>query len=233
MSRTESVVYNNAREKKHQGRGERFFGNKTRELMHYLNSEVFLQFLNELTGIEEALIGDPYFEGGGQHETKRGGYLKIHADFNKHRKLGLDRRLNVLIYLNKEWDDSYGGFLELWDRKMQQCVVRVAPIFNRMVIFETDDSSFHGLPDPITCPSEVTRKSLALYYYSNGRAYDRAQRKTEEHGTLFVSRPFSADDRRANSLLSDPAKFVKKILPSWLVGSIRNVKRQYLRKSNR
>jgi hypothetical protein len=149
-------------------RGEYRMGPVTREFVHYLNSQPFLEFLSALTGIK-GLIPDAYFVGGGFHEIKRGGFLKIHADFNKHPDLQLDRRLNLLIYLNENWEESYGGHFELWDREMKHCVKRFLPVFNRMVIFSTTDISYHGHPDALTCPEDRSRRSLALYYYTNGR----------------------------------------------------------------
>ena len=77
------------------------------------------------------------------------------------------RRINVLIYLNEKWDDNWGGQLELWDKKMKNCVIKISPIFNRCVIFNTDYNSFHGHPEPMTCPKNIYRKSIALYYYLN------------------------------------------------------------------
>ena len=108
--------------------------------------------------------------GGGIHRIKRGGFLKIHSDTNFHPDFNLDRRLNLLLYLNKNWNDKYGGELELWDKKMKKCVKKIAPLFNRAVIFSTDDNSYHGHPDPLNCPENVVRQSLALYYYSHGRS---------------------------------------------------------------
>lgn len=84
--------------------------------------------------------------GGGLHELRNGGYLNVHADFNRHPKLKLDRRLNVLIYLNKDWISEYGGELQLWDKEMKNCEKKIIPIFNRMVIFSTTDFSYHGNP---------------------------------------------------------------------------------------
>lgn len=169
LSSKDAEKYNNAKEIKLAGKGERFFGDETKKLMHFLNSEPFLNFLQILTGIKEPLIGDPYFYGGGQHEIKKGGLLKIHADFNKHTKLGLDRRINVLVYLNKDWKEEYGGYFELWNTDMTKSEERILPLFNRMAIFSTTDFSYHGHPDALNCPEDRSRKSLALYYYSNGR----------------------------------------------------------------
>ena len=104
------------------------------------------------------MIPDPSFDGGGLHQILPGGFLKVHADFNKHDKTKLDRRLNVLIYLNKNWKEEYGGHFELWDRTMHHSEIRILPIFNRMAIFSTTDSSFHGHPDALKCPEGMTRK---------------------------------------------------------------------------
>lgn len=168
-------------------KGEYRFGEKTKAFMHYLNSQPFLEFLTELTGIEK-LIPDPYFEGAGCHQILPGGLLKVHADFNKNRFLGLDRRLNVLVYLNKDWDESYGGHFELWDKEMKQCEKKILPLFNRMALFSTTTFSYHGHPNPLTCPPDRNRKSLALYYYTNGRPQEEIEEGLEEHRTLFKYR---------------------------------------------
>jgi hypothetical protein len=141
----------------------------------------------------EALVPDPYFEGGGAHQIMPGGLLKVHADFNKHKLTNLDRRLNVLVYMNKDWSEEWGGHFELWDREMKAPVKKILPIFNRMAIFTTTDFSFHGHPDPLRCPPGRSRKSLALYYYTNGRPDYEVNSGLEEHSTLFKARPNSKD----------------------------------------
>ena len=187
VDKSEKISYQTANEKKLAGKGEANFGPLTRQLMHYLNSEPFLDWLQELTGIEELLIPDPHFLGGGFHEIKPGGFLKLHTDFNKHFKTGLDRRINLLVYLNEEWDESYHGDLQLWTSDMSECAKSVLPKFNRVVIFNTDDYSYHGLPDPVTCPEGMSRKSLALYYFSNGRPEHEINR--DNTTTAFRKRP--------------------------------------------
>ena len=136
-----------------------------RSLLAELNSQAFLGFLSELTGIE-GLIADPYFLGGGLHETKRGGHLGVHADFNIHNTMKVVRRLNLLIYLNEDWDESFGGELELWDREMRERRQSIAPLIGRAVIFNTDLDSFHGHPEPLACPPDRSRRSIATYYYT-------------------------------------------------------------------
>ena len=166
-------------------RDETQLGPKTRAFIHDLNSATFITALERITGID-GLIPDPYLTGGGLHQILRGGFAKVHADFNWHEKLKLDRRVNVLIYLNKDWKEEYGGHLELWDAIMKRCEARILPIFNRVVIFNTTDVHYHGHPDPLTCPPDVSRKSIALYYYSNGRP--EAER-SQPHSTLYRNRP--------------------------------------------
>ncbi len=205
LSKGDKIKFQNPNEIKLGSRGENRFGPKTKAFMHFLNSQPFLEFLQELTNVEESLIPDPYFEGGGCHESKRGGLLKVHADFNKNRRTGLDRRLNVLVYLNKEWKDEYNGHFELWNKDMTECVTKVRPDFNTLAMFSTTDFSYHGLPDPIMCPEDMSRKSLALYYYSNGRpAEELSDRGADEH-TKFVSRKGNASEakmRRFNTMVN-------------------------------
>ena len=166
-----------------------------RQAFSFFNSPAMLQFLEGLTNIK-GLLPDPYFEGGGLHEIYTDGLLGIHADFQVNESLQVFRRINVLIYLNKNWQDSYGGKLELWDKNMQACQVQVAPLFNRAVIFNTDADSFHGHPDPLTTPNDVTRKSIALYYY---QALPIANDNAESRHTLYVARPNDSPENIAQA----------------------------------
>jgi len=190
----DSKIFDTPLEKKLTVKQDYVFGKRTKIFMNFLNSQPFLHFIQILTGINETLLGDPYFEGGGLHQIKRGGCLKVHADFNKHRLTGLDRRVNILIYLNKNWKNDYGGNLELWDRDMKFCVKRIVPEFNTVVIFNTTDYTYHGHPDPLNCPHEVSRKSLALYYFSNGRPEAEINPDLPVHSTLFKERAGNIND---------------------------------------
>ena len=160
-----------------------------RNLFAELNSQAFLGFLEQMTGID-GLIPDPYFEGGGLHETKRGGHLGVHADFNIHDDLKLERRLNLLIYLNEDWDDDFGGQLELWKKDMSECSVRVKPVLGRAVVFTTALDSFHGHPDPLNCPPERSRRSIATYYY---QAAEEGLAALPKRTTNLQARPGSED----------------------------------------
>lgn len=188
MAKNPDIHFNNYNEIKYASKGERKFGENTKAFVHFLNSEPFLLFLQELTSIKEILLPDPYFEGGGFHEIKKGGLLKLHADFNKHAKSKLDRRLNVLVYLNKDWKEEYGGHFEMWDKEMKECHKKILPIFNRMAMFSTTSHSFHGHPNPLTCPDDRSRKSVALYYYTNGRPQHEIDSFNKDHSTIFVGR---------------------------------------------
>ena len=182
-------MFNRAQEKlKSQFVPERL-PNYTRALLYALNSRPFLMFLEELTGIG-GLIPDPYFTGGGIHVVANGGHLDIHADFNQHGKLNLERRLNVLIYLNKDWQKEWGGSFEIWEKDMSRKVDSFVPTFNRMVCFNTGSDTFHGNPEPVNHPDGEPRMSIALYYYT---ATWNSTRKG--HSTLFKPRPGTVDKR--------------------------------------
>lgn len=169
-------------------------GRRMRNLVMELNSPPVLRFLQAMTGIK-GLVADPYYVGGGLHETKSGGHLGVHADFNVHKGMNLERRLNLLVYLNDDWPDSYGGHLELWDQKMEQCRERVSPVIGRAVVFNTSLDSYHGQPDPVSCPPDRSRRSIATYYYT-ARAEGLAS--IPDRTTAFQARPASGDkaDRR-------------------------------------
>jgi len=152
--------------------------------LYHLNSSTFLNFLELLSGIN-GLIPDPEIGKTLRHYV-RGGYLAVHTDFNWHRKLKLHRRLNVILYMNKDWKPEYGGNLELWDPSMKFCVKKIAPLYNRCVIFTTTDTSYHGLPDPLNCPEGVTRKTFQLYYYTQEIS---PRDDLKPHSSVFQPRP--------------------------------------------
>lgn len=147
-----------------------------------LTSDEFVAFLGELSGIE-GLMSDWTMDGGGLHQTLRGGHLNIHTDFSTHHTHeNWARRVNVLLYLNEEWHTAWGGQLELWDLEMTSKVASVEPRGNRMLIFETSDKSLHGHPDALTCPEGEARRSMALYYFTE-------ENKTVRRSTDYRARP--------------------------------------------
>jgi hypothetical protein len=131
-----------------------------------LNSPQFVRWLSAMTGIP-GLMADPMLEGGGLHQSGRGGFLNVHTDFsNHHYHQHWRRRVNLILYLNHGWQEQWGGAIELWDSGMHHCVAKYPPLLNQALIFNTDDRSYHGFPEPLRCPEGVSRKSLALYYYT-------------------------------------------------------------------
>ncbi|NNE11567.1 MAG: 2OG-Fe(II) oxygenase [Ilumatobacter sp.] len=153
-----------------------------RRMLREFNSRQFVLFIETLTGIDN-LIPDPYFIGGGLHLSGPGDFLKIHADFNWHHKLQAYRRVNALLYLTEEWDESWGGAIEFWDREMTGPVDHAFPKMNRLVVFSTSEHSNHGQRVPNSCPPGTTRKVFNLYYYSTRR--DDEDAAADPHFTLY------------------------------------------------
>jgi len=155
-----------------------------------LNSPEFCAFLSEMTGIPN-LLPDDMLEGGGLHQSGRNGYLNIHADFTVHpHKRNWQRRVNLLVYLNENWQPEYKGELQLWTRDMKECAASILPVFNRAALFNTDEDSFHGLPDPIQCPEGMTRKSIALYYFT-----EETNKAPRKRSTNYQARPQDGSKR--------------------------------------
>lgn len=166
-------------------------GPALRQIFLEMNSAPFLRFLEKLTGIK-GLLPDAHLVGGGLQQSMPGAILKIHADFAHHPETWLDRRVNVLLFLNEGWRDEYGGNLELWTSDMSRCARSVTPIARRCVIFNTSPTSFHGVPTPLACPDGLTRKSVVLYYYTNGRPESEV---FADNQTNFQRRPQDHADR--------------------------------------
>jgi hypothetical protein len=210
--------YANPREVKMALRDEAKMPEPHLQLLREWNSQAFVDFVRTLTGIP-GLVPDPDLYGGGLHQIMPGGVLKIHADFNMHPVTRLQRRVNVLLYLNDDWDDSYGGFLEMWDKKMTRAVERVAPIANRVVVFSTTPDSYHGHPDPLTCPPDRTRRSMAWYYYT------AHQGRVPRHTALWQARPGEAvytPSEATKARIDRTAGRVMAVMPQPMANAIRN-----------
>jgi Rps23 Pro-64 3,4-dihydroxylase Tpa1-like proline 4-hydroxylase len=154
---------------------------KTWNVLSYLNSKEATSFLETLTGISD-ILPDNKFVGGGMHKINAGGRLAVHADYNVHPENGLHRRINLLLYLNKDWKSEWGGNLELWEKDMSKVTHSIEPVFNRAVIFNITDDAFHGHPHPLTCPEDVSRYSLALYYFTETRPENEI---SEKHAAIW------------------------------------------------
>lgn len=145
-------------------------------------SKRFVDFMGRVSGID-GLITDPMLYGGGLHKIPPGGKFAPHVDFNKHPVTKLDNRLVLITYLNKDWKPEYGGALQLWDAGGDRCVSEIVPLFGRSIIFYQSSRSIHGHPDPVRAPGGRSRRSVAAYFYSNGRTDEIAKR---DHTTIIV-----------------------------------------------
>ncbi|MCS7018655.1 MAG: 2OG-Fe(II) oxygenase [Cytophagales bacterium] len=148
-----------------------------------LNGKKLLTIVEYITGIQD-LIADPQLFGGGLHQSTKGAFLDVHVDFNYHPQTHYHRRMNILVYMNKDWKPEYNGYLELWDMSTKKQIEYIEPKFNRCVIFETNEISFHGHPKPLNTPPHVSRKSIAAYYYTKTRPESEI---AADHNTIYVN----------------------------------------------
>ena len=219
-----SINYENKNEIKFANNDRKHFKKNTKKLFEYLNSTQFLNFLQKISSIKERILPDRSLSGGGLHEIKRGGVLKVHTDFNKHPTKNLDRRINVLIYLNKKWKKNYGGELELWNKDMKKCVKKILPTFNTMVIFSTNDFTNHGHPRYLNCPKNISRKSVATYYFSKGRPNDEIAVVYKKNRTQFKNRAGIEND-----VLIKNEFFKNKLRNTGLYQKIKRFEKKYIR----
>ena len=164
-------------------------GPSSQTYMDVIHRGSFMTFLSDVTGIA-GILPDPMLFGGGLHEIPAGGKFGVHTDFNRHPVTRLDTRLVFLTYLNKDWDASYGGALELWDRSTNRCVQQVVPHFGTSILFGHSADSLHGHPIPVQTPDGRSRRSIAAYFYTNGRPdpVDDEFRTTHFHQPLETGR---------------------------------------------
>lgn len=197
-------LYNNAIEVKKLLNHWDKFGAETYKLFNFLNSREFISRLEILTDCK--LFADYGLNGGGLHTHKRGGKLNVHLDYAIHPKLKLERRLNLLIYVTPNWKNEWGGFLGFWKKdnfknKPGKQIKNIAPKFNRAVIFDTTQESWHGLPEPINCPKSITRNSLAVYYLCKPRKSIKDRGKA-----LFAPTKDQENNKKVLSLIEKRSK---------------------------
>jgi hypothetical protein len=198
-----------------------------RELFHFFNSRPMIEFLEGLSSIQ-GLVPDPFYAGGGYHETTTGGKLGIHADFRIEERAHLHRRMNVIIYLNEDWKAEYGGALELWSRDMSKKCKEALPIFNRCVIFNTDADSYHGHPDPLTTPEGVLRRSIALYYYT---ASKEIYKEIPNNSTIYHARPSDHDDTKREAWDLRLEQHIRQWVPPALLRYAFAIKRRLVKRA--
>jgi Rps23 Pro-64 3,4-dihydroxylase Tpa1-like proline 4-hydroxylase len=169
----------------------------TKDFFYYLSTPELTNIMRDITSIRN-LEYDEYLHGAGLHKHPRYGRLNIHLDYEKHPISGKERRLNVILFMSKDWDPLWNGANELWDKDVTKCITKTHVKFNRAIIFKTNDISWHGLPDKIMCPDDVFRNSLAYYYVSPLNTL-----KTEENyrkKAMFVKRPEDPFDEQLQKL---------------------------------
>jgi hypothetical protein len=161
------------------------------QLVAFLHSAAFLYFLSEVTGIWE-LLPDPYLQGGGYHVMPVGGKFDVHVDRNTAYETGLNRRLSLIIYLNKDWKPEYGGQLELWNSDATRREGIIEPIFNRTILFEIADKNYHGIPQRIACPEGRSRNCFLVYYHTARTEGQAAPPHTSIYGPSLYQKKGSA-----------------------------------------
>ena len=150
-------------------------GNYIQSIFEELVSDEFINYIEKCTGINGIIRNDSKLFGAGVHRIHKGGYLGVHTDFNifYHEKYGLiDRRINLLIYLNPNWKEEYKGELWLCNHSNATLSYRILPILNRCVMFNTSSISLHGHPETLMCPENIQRQSIAVYYYTKNSNVD-------------------------------------------------------------
>lgn len=157
------------------------------DVVAFLNSSIFLSYLSEKLQIPK-LMPDPYFSGGGLNESFRGDFLDVHVDGNYHDASGLNRRVNAILYLTPNWKSEWGGRFGMYTEDGKSLVRDFSPLGNRLVFFDTSDASFHGFPEPITCPEDISRKSLILYYYTKEAQVKCENTVEQPHSALWVKK---------------------------------------------
>ena len=203
-------VYNNPIEKKKLTPNWDLFPKETYKAFSELNSPAFVEKIRKITGINN-LEADYGLHGGGWHMTGRGGKLNMHKDYSIHPKLGKERRINIVIYMTPDWQEEWGGGLELWSHDEEknlpkECAKKIYNKFNCAALFDTAQNSWHGLPKELECPEGTYRKSLNIYYVAEARE------EAEKHDrALFAPTPEQADKpqilelikKRSNSKTSE------------------------------
>ncbi len=191
--------YNGLNEKKSEGSNFNDFHESLTLLRTELMSKEFAAWMIQITGIDELFVTDDKL-GTGLHQGSNGSFLDIHIDFNIHAEKNVHRRLNLLIYMNKDWLPEYGGDLEMWDAKMTKCEKKIAPIFNRCVVFETNEISYHGY-SKITIPEHINRKSIYTYFYTPLREDAR-----NYHDTVFKAKPEDSTVKKISTTVKERLK---------------------------
>jgi hypothetical protein len=190
-----------------------------RNYFYFMSSNTVLTCFQQLTGIQQ-LEYDEYLHGAGLHAHSTNGKLNVHLDYEKHPYSGKERRINVILFLSKDWKNAeWHGENELWSRDASRCIKKTEIVFNRAILFKTNDESWHGVPEPITCPRQIFRKSLAYYYVSPLETTKREEEYRKK--AVFIKRPDDPLDLSLNALMEIRAnrriekKDLERYCPHW------------------
>jgi len=195
----------------------------TKNLFYYLSSAQITHVFSELVNIPN-LEYDEYLHGAGMHAHPKYGRLNIHLDYEKHPITGKERRINVILFLSKDWDTNWNGANELWNNNVTKRIAKTDVKFNRAIIFKTNDISWHGVPDIINCPEGVYRKSLAYYYVSN--LITNKHEKEYRLKAKFVKRPQDNYNESIEKLYKIrpnrriTCEDMKEIFPEWKIDGV-------------
>lgn len=217
--------YSNPLEVKYTIDNFEYIDNEIKNIFLALSSDKLINKLKNLFDIEN-LEYDPYLHGGGIHMHPRNGKLNMHLDYEKHPLTNKQRRLNIIYYVNKEWNTEWNGETQLWDKNMDNCITKCYPERNRAIIFETSELSWHGVPEKIMCPENIYRKTLAYYYVSplvNVKDNNKVGANSQGYRTkaTFTKRPQDKYDERIEKLYKiRPHRRIteedmKEIFPEW------------------
>jgi hypothetical protein len=153
---------------------------RIQSMAYSFQGSVFLKWIEQVTGIDK-LVADPHYRGGGITRVSRGDSLGLHNDFNWNEQIRLTRRANIILYMNSEWDASWGGDLEFWDFDQTGCLVKIEPRPNRLAIWNYDERLIHGHPHPLACPEHIARQNFIQFYYGSNATHE-----TPPHRSQFI-----------------------------------------------
>ena len=151
---------------------------RIQSMVYSFQGSTFLKWIEQVTGIDK-LVADPHYRGGGITRVSRGNILGLHNDFNWNEQIRLTRRANIILYMNAEWDASWGGDLEFWDFDRTECLVKIEPRPNRLAIWNYDERLIHGHPHPLACPEHIARQNFIQFYYGSNATHETPPHKSQ------------------------------------------------------